>query len=170
MKTICDFCKTEYNLDKFPNSPIKCAVCGHVWMPRRPFQQNTWLKFFAALCALVAACVFSFVVIMRFQNDKNNNKPIIASIDEHSVRVIVDENGDNRIFVSGNIRNTTDDIYGLPNLIILSYDANDNVLSRQAFIPPSTFIEPKTTVTFNHVLSVNPANVKRVAIELKESK
>lgn len=170
MKTICDFCKTEYSLDKMPNSPIKCAVCGHVWMPRRPLRQNTWLKFLAAVCALVAACVFSFVVIVHFQNSKDKHKPIIATIDEHSIHIVVDENGNNRIFVSGNIKNTTDDIYGLPNLIILSYDAHDNVLSRQTFIPPSTLIEPKTTIAFNHVLSVDPTNVKRVAIELKDLK
>jgi len=43
-------------------------------------------------------------------------------------------------------------------------------LSRQAFVPPVTLLEPKTTVTFNHVLSVEPANVKRLSVELKESK
>lgn len=170
MKAICDFCKTEYSLDKIPNVPLKCAVCGRVWMPHRSFHQNTTLKFIAAICALAAACVFSFAVITKFQSDKSRTKPLVATIDEKSVHVVVDEKGDNRIFVSGNIKNNTDEIYGLPNLIILSYDTSNNVLSRQTFIPPSTLIEPKTTVTFNHILSVDPTNVKRVAIELKESK
>ena len=170
MKTVCGFCKTEYSLDKFPGTPVKCAVCGHTWVPHRPFYQNTIMKFVAAVCAFIAACIFSFVVIVRFQNERAHNKPLVASIDEKSVHVVVDENGNNRIFVSGTIKNTTDDIYGLPNLIILSYDAQDNLLSRQTFVPPATLIEPKTTVTFNHILSVEPVNVKRVSIELKESK
>gem|GEM_PF-6942580 len=37
-------------------------------------------------------------------------------------------------------------------------------------MPPATFLEPKNTVTFNHILSVEPTNVKRVSVELKEYK
>ena len=170
MKTICGFCKTEYSLDKIPNGAVKCAVCGHVWTPHRPFHQNSVIKFIAALTALAAACVFSFVVIIGFQNDSARKKPLIANIDEKNVRVIVDENGDNRIFVSGNITNNTDDIYGLPNIVIISYDEFNNVLSRQTFVPPVTLLDSRTTVTFNHVLSVDPTNIKRVAVELKEAK
>ena len=170
MKAVCDFCKTEYILDKVPNGAVKCAVCGHVWTPRRSLRQNSVMKFIAALTAFAAAVVFSFVVIVGFQNDKTRKKPLIASIDEKNVHIIVDENGNNRIFVSGNITNNTDDIYGLPNIIIVSYDALDNVLSRQAFIPPVTLLDSRTTVTFNHMLSVDPANVKRVSVELKETK
>ena len=170
MKIVCDFCKTEYNLDKFPNAAVKCAVCGHVWSPRRPFRQNNVIKLIAAICALVAACIFSFAVIISFKKDTTKIKPLVASINQKDVQIVVDEHGKDRIFVSGNITNNTDDIYGLPNIIILSYDAADNVLSRQAFVPPVTLIEPKTTVTFNHMLSVDPTNVQRVSIELKESK
>jgi hypothetical protein len=128
------------------------------------------MKFIAAVCAFLAACIFSFVVIVNHQSKVDKKKPLLASIDQKNVHIITDENGDNRIFVSGDITNNTDDIYGLPNIIIVSYDANDNVLSRQTFMPPATLLESKTTVTFNHILSVDPTNVKRVAIELKESK
>jgi len=170
MKTVCDFCKTEYNLNKIPNTPVKCAVCGHVWTPRRSFRQNLVLKFIAAVCALVAAVIFSFVVIIGYNNDKSRGRPLTAGIDEKNVHVIIDENGNKKIFVSGHVTNNTDDIYGLPNIIILSYDAADNILSRQAFIPPVTLLDSRTTVTFNYTLSVEPTNVKRVTVELKESK
>lgn len=170
MKIVCNFCKTEYSLDRAPNASVKCAVCGHTWTPRRSFHQNTTIKFFAALCAFIAACVFSIAAILNFHNNSKPVQPLVASIDQKSVHVIVDENGNNKIFVSGDITNNTDDIYGLPNIIIVSYDGADNVLSRQTFMPPATLLEAKTTVTFNHILSVDPANVKRVAIELKESK
>lgn len=168
MKIVCDFCKTEYNLDRAPSAPVKCAVCGHTWMPRRPLRQNTTIKFIAALCAFISACVFSVAVILSYRGDSKTVKPLVANIDEKTVHIIVDENGNNKIFVSGNITNNTDDIYGLPNIIIISYDGANNELSRQTFVPPATLLEAKTTVTFNHVLSVDPTNVKRVAIELKE--
>ena len=171
MKIICDFCKTEYTLNRTPNKPVKCAICGHVWLPRSSFTWNrTWLKFFGVLCALIAACIFSFVAIVKFQNNSANNKPLIARIDEKNVRLVLDKNGRQSIFVSGDIKNNTDEIYGLPNVIIVSYDINNNVLSRQTFMPPATFLEPKNTVTFNHILSVEPTNVKRVSVELKEYK
>lgn len=168
MKIVCDFCKTEYSLDRAPSGPVKCAVCGHTWVPRRKFRQNTTIKFIAALCAFVAACIFSFAVIVSFYNKNQKQKPLVANIDQKNVHIVIDDNGNNRIFVSGDITNTTDDIYGLPNIIIVSYDMDNKELSRQTFMPPATLIESKTTITFNHILSVDPTNVKRVAIELKE--
>jgi predicted Zn finger-like uncharacterized protein len=168
MKIVCDFCKTEYILDHAPNKPVKCAVCGHVWTPRVPFKQKALIKFIAALCAFIAACIFSFVVVVNMGAKKNS--PLVTKIDEKNIHTVLDENGNKRIFVSGDITNTTDDIYGLPNIIIISYDAAGNVLSRQTFMPPATLIESKTTVTFNHMLSVDPTNVKRLSVELKESK
>lgn len=169
MKTVCDFCKTEYILERAPSTPVKCAVCGHVWMPHKQISQKTMIKFIAAICAFIAACVFSFVAIVNFSGN-SKNQPLVTKIDEKNIHTILDEKGDKRIFVSGDITNTTDDIYGLPNIIIVSYDALGNVLSRQTFMPPATLLEAKTTVTFNHVLSVDPTNVKRLSVELKESK
>ena len=176
MKIVCDFCKTEYTLTKLPNVPVKCAVCGHVWSPRKSLStKGVWLKFFVVIGALIAACIFSFVAVVKFQNNSGKNKPLVARIDEKNIHIVRDDKGDNRIFVSGDITNNTDDIYGLPHIIIVSYDINDNVLSRQSFIPPATLLEAKSTVTFNHILSVDPTNVKRVsaktgAINKNESK
>ncbi len=169
MKTVCDFCKTEYILERAPSTPVKCAVCGHVWMPRKQISQKTMIKFIAAICAFIAACIFSFVAIVNFSGN-GKNKALVTKIDEKNIHTVMDEKGDKRIFVSGDITNTTDDIYGLPNIIIVSYDSLGNVLSRQTFMPPATLLEAKTTVTFNHVLSVDPTNVKRLSVELKESK
>ncbi len=171
MKITCDFCKTEYTLTKISGVPVKCAICGHVWVPHRRFSGNGVLsRFLVVLCALIAACIFSFVAIVKFQHHAEQRKQLVAHIDEKSVHLVKDADGNNRIFVSGNITNHTEDIYGLPGIIILSYDGANNVISRQAFMPPATLIEPKTTVTFNHILSVDPTNVKRVSVELKESK
>lgn len=170
MKIICDFCKTEYSLDKIPSVPVKCAVCGHTWMPHKPFYQIAWIKFIAALSAFITACIFAFVIFVNFQNNSYKKPILSAGIDEETVRLIKDKNGLNRLFVSGHVTNNTDDLYGLPNLVIVSYDENNNVLSRQTFMPPATLLEAKNTVTFNYILSVDPTNVKRVAVELKETK
>lgn len=170
MKTVCDFCKTEYTLDKYPNLPVKCAVCGHTWVVRRPIYQNTTMKFLAAMCAFIAACVFSFVVILNAHTVSSHKKPLVARIDEKSIHIVSDANGDPRIFVAGDITNNTDEIYGLPNIVIISYDDHDNIVARQNFLPPSTLLEAHSTVTFNHLLNVDTKNVKRVSIELKESK
>lgn len=169
MKTVCDFCKTEYILEHAPNTPVKCAVCGHVWTPKKKISQKAMIKFIAAICAFIAACIFSFVAIVSV-SENGKNQPLVTKIDEKNIHTILDEKGDKRIFVSGDITNTTDDIYGLPNIIIISYDGTGNVLSRQTFMPPATLLEAKTTVTFNHVLSVDPTNVKRLSVELKDSK
>ena len=170
MKIICDFCKTEYSLNKIPSVPVKCAVCGHTWMPHRPFYQNTWMKFIAALSALISVCIFAIVVVVSVQNNSHKKQNLSAGIDEKTVHVVKDENGVDRLFVSGHIANGTDNLYGLPNLTIVSYDADNNVISRQMFMPPATLLEPKTTITFNYILSVDPTNVKKVAVELKGTK
>lgn len=171
MKIVCDFCKTEYSIAKLPNTPVKCVVCGHVWAPHKDFYKNSVLiKFIVVLCALIAACIFSFVAVVKFQNTSIRKKTLVARIDEKNIHLVKDDKGDNRIFVSGDITNNTEDIYGLPGVVIISFDAANNVLSRQTFTPPATLLEPKSTVTFNHILSVDPTNVKRVSVELKESK
>ena len=168
MKITCDFCKTEYTLGTRPTTPVKCAVCGHIWTPRVPFHSKPTLKLLVAIGAFVAACIFSFVAIIG--KSSSGDKSLITKLDEKNIHLVDDENGNKRIFVSGNITNTTADLYGLPNIVIVSYDKNNNVLSRQTFTPPVTLLEPKTTVTFNHMLSVDPNGVKRVSVELKESK
>lgn len=171
MKLVCDFCKTEYTLTKLPATSVRCAICGHVWSPHSSFSLNrVWLKFLVVICALIAACIFSFVAIVKFHNSSEKNKPLVARIDEQNIRIVTDKDGKKNIFISGDITNNTDEIYGLPNILIMSYDADNNLLSRQKFMPPATFLEPKSTVTFNHLLSVDPTNVKRVSVELKEYK
>lgn len=165
MKIVCDFCKTEYTLTKKPTTSVKCAVCGHVWTPHIPISHKTLMKFLASFCALIAASIFSFVV---FVNNGRKTEALVPTIDEKNIHIVADENGNDRIFVSGDITNTTDDIYGLPNIIIVSHDEENNVLSRQTFLPPATLLEGKTTVTFNYVLSVNPTSVKKLTVELKE--
>ena len=92
MKTVCDFCKTEYSLDAVPKMPVKCAVCGNVWTVQSPVRRNTFLTFIAALCALLAAAVFAIAVIAEHQIKQVQEKPLVAEITE--INTVVDEKGE----------------------------------------------------------------------------
>ena len=73
MKIKCDFCKTEYTLDKTPSAPVKCAVCGHVWAVSRPNRRGAVMAFIAAICALLSAIVFAVAVFVRSRIDSVAN-------------------------------------------------------------------------------------------------
>lgn len=165
MKIKCDFCKTEYNLDKAPSGSVKCAVCGNVWTVQKNNKKNSFLIFFAALCALLAAMVFAVVVFVNYQVTKIKNNPLVASITE--VTTITDEDGVQKISVSGTVKNQSEKIYGVPDLIITSYGEKDNIVARQKFLPSATLLDIGEEVRFTHILSSNPAVVKRVSVELQ---
>lgn len=164
MKIKCDFCKTEYNLDKVPNTPVKCAVCGHVWNVAMPARKNSWLMFFASLCALLSAIVFTIAVIVQHQAKKANSGPLIATVS--AVETSTDENGDVHVVVKGNVKNISDDIYGVPDLMIVSMDDHGKVLAQQKFMPSATLLDAGATVNFSHTLSPQPNGVKRITAKL----
>ncbi len=165
MKIKCDFCKTEYNLDKLPNGNVKCAICGNVWAVQKSNKKNSFLMFFAALCALLAALVFAIVVFINYQAAKIKNNPLVASITE--VTTVTDEMGRQKVSVSGTVKNQSEKIYGVPDLIVTSYDEEGNVVSKQKFLPSATLLDVGEEVSFNHILSSNPAVVKKVSVELE---
>ena len=78
MKIKCDFCKTEYNIERAPASPVRCAICGHVWAVANPGRKNVWLVLFASVCALLSAAIFTFVVIAQHQIKKANQNSIYS--------------------------------------------------------------------------------------------
>ena len=91
MKTVCDFCKTEYTLDAVPMGPVKCAVCGHTWVVQRPPRRNSILIFIAALCALLSAVIFAMAVLYMNQVKEIREKPLVAELND--ITTDVDENG-----------------------------------------------------------------------------
>lgn len=165
MKIKCDFCKTEYSLDKSLSGNVKCAICGNVWIVEKNDKRNSFLIFFAALCALLAAMVFTVVVFINYQAMKIKNNPLIATITE--VATVTDEGGKQKILVSGTVKNQSKQIYGVPDLIITSYGEEDNIVARQKFLPSATLLDVGEEVKFSHVLSSNPSVVKRVSVELQ---
>ena len=166
MKITCDFCKTEYSLDRAPAAPVRCAVCGHTWTVAAPSRKNTFLVFVAALCALLSAVIFAVVVVPRHQAAARAQQPLVAQVTD--IRTVVDAAGVGHLVVSGTVRNLSDEIWGVPDLIVVSRDANDNVVARQKFMPSATLLDAGGVAQFSHTLSAPAAGGKKITLELKD--
>jgi len=166
MKTICNFCKTEYTLNSVPASPVQCAVCGHIWNIQIPRRKNSFLVFIAALCALLAAIIFTFVVITKYHSENVKKNPLVAKISQ--INTMVDESGIQRFVVNGFVANKSKEMYGVPNLLIVSRDDNGNILEKQKFMSPATLLVSGDMAPFSHILSVPTAGVRKITVELKE--
>lgn len=166
MKIKCDFCKTEYTLDKIPNTPVKCAVCGNSWSVATPQRKNAWLVFLAALCALLSAIIFTVAVITQHKAKNVNRGPLVVDIE--SVESITDETGNAHIIVNGTVTNISDAIYGVPDLIIVSSDERGNVLAQQKFMPSATLLDSGSTTKFRHILGKQPVGVKKISAKLAD--
>lgn len=168
MKTTCNFCKTEYNLSADPAAPVQCALCGHTWTVVIPRRKNSFLVFIAALTALLAAAIFAFVVITRHQVTNVKNNPLIAQIS--GIHTVVDAFGTAHFVVSGKVTNQSEEIYGVPDLLIVSRDEAGNIVAQQKFMPSATLLDAGSSVEFSHTLSAPTTGVKKVTVELKEEK
>lgn len=166
MKMTCEFCKTQYNVPGAPSGMVKCAVCGHAWRVAPQTARSAWLVFIAATCALLAAIVFTIVVVSRHQMDAATSRPLVATVTE--VKPVVDESGTAHFIVSGDITNHSDEIYGVPDLIIVSRDASGNPVARQKFMPSATLLDAGASTKFSHTLSAPAAGVKKITVELKD--
>ena len=164
MKIKCDFCKTEYSLDMAPSSPVKCAVCGHVWSVAKSSRRGAWMMLVASVCALLSAIVFAVAVVVRGHID-NASRPLVAEISE--IKTITDKGGIAHFVVRGAIVNQTAQIYGVPDLVIVSRDASGNPIARQKFMPSVPLLDAGATVEFNHTLSTSTAGVKKITVELQ---
>ncbi len=164
MKVVCDFCKTEYSLNKYPTVPVRCAVCGYTWNVRAPARRGAWLTVLAAITALLAAAVFAFVAVSRHQIAQIQKHPLIAVVQRADT--ITDDAGVEHFVVHGIVQNRSDQIYGVPDLMIISLDANDNVIARQKFMPSATLLDAGASVSFSHTLSTSTTGVNKIDARL----
>ena len=165
MKTACDFCKTEYNMTTRPGSAVRCAICGNTWTVAAPSKKNTFLMFFASLCALLSAIIFVIAVVITYQPEKKNKDPLVATLTEH--QVVTNETGVKQLVVSGTITNQTMDIYGVPDLVIYLRDINGKIISSQKFMPSATLIDAGGVTEFKHVLSAPvTSDIKSIDVQL----
>ncbi len=166
MKIACDFCKTEYNVPGAQGGAVKCAVCGHAWRVAPPSRRGAWMVFFASLCALLAAVVFTVVVVAHHRAAEISNRPLIATVAE--VKPVLDAGGVAHFVVRGHIVNQSDEIYGVPDLIIVSRDEAGAPIARQKFLPTTPLLDPGASVEFSHTLSAPATGVKKITVELKD--
>ena len=163
MKIVCDFCKTEYSVVN-PPSTVRCAICGHVFGVSVPNRRNGILMFFAATVALISAGVFATAVIIRHNAKNTVNQPLVATIS--NITTETDNAGVPHFVVSGTVSNQSSDIYGVPDLIIVSRDVSGRVVARQKFLPSATLLDSGASVNFTHTLSVSAHGIKKVTVEL----
>ncbi len=166
MKIKCDFCKTEYNVDNVASTSVKCAICGHTWTVAAAPRKNTWLMFFASLCALLSAIIFTVAVITQHQARMAKRGPLIAEI--INLETTTDDMGATHVVVNGAITNVSDSIYGVPDLYIVSTDDAGRVLAKQKFMPSATLLDSGAAVNFSHILAPQPAGVKKISAHLAE--
>lgn len=164
---MCDFCKTEYNAAGMRGGVVRCAVCGNTWVVHTPPRRSAILTLFAALCAALAAAVFAVVAITQHQANVVRATPLVASIDE--IRTITDDAGVVRFVVDGRVVNRSDEIYGVPDLLIVSYDEDGHIVARQRFMPSATLLDSGASVGFSHTLAVPTSGVKKIAAEIYDN-
>ena len=164
MKIKCEVCKTEYSLPNAPTGAVRCAVCGNVWRVQSGSRRASFMVFFASICALLAATIFAVAVIVSSRRDDPEKRPLVASIDK--VETVTESDGAAHIRVNGTVTNRSDDIYGLPDLIIVLHDASGAPISRQRFMPSATLLDAGQSVRFSHELNGDAGAVKKVSVEL----
>ena len=165
MKIKCPFCKSEYTMAKIPATPVKCAICGHTWMVQTPAKRNQFFVFFAALCALLSAIIFTIVVITHYKTNRDSESPLVASIVK--TELAPDGNGVNHFIVSGVIENVSDEIYGAPNIILVTYGADGNqVNTAEQFNPPVTLLDAGARAGFVYTMRAPSNGVKRIVVKL----
>ncbi len=164
MKTVCNFCKTEYSIDGATSGPVRCAVCGYVWNVTHAPRRGAVLTLFAAMCAALAALVFAAAVMITNHNSaKKMQQPLVVRVTD--TRTAPDAIGVPRFIVTGVVENKSDEIYGAPDLVAISYDANGMVIGRQKFIPSATLIDAGTSVPFSQVLTSPADKVKKIIVK-----
>lgn len=166
MKIKCDVCKTEYTLTDLPSGQVRCAVCGNTWTPPRANRRSGLMVFVASLCALLSATVFAVAVIVTSRRDDPNKRPLVATITDV---VTITDTETPQIRVKGTVTNRSDDIYGLPDLVIVLYDASGTPVARQKFMPSATLLDAGQSVEFAHTITNAAPGVKRVSVELLET-
>ena len=166
MKTKCDFCKTEYSIPGTMAGMVKCAVCGHTWRVAPGARRSATMVFLASVCALLAALVFVGVVMSRHRIERAANRPLIATVTD--IRPVIDAAGVAHFVVSGRVTNQSDEIYGVPDLIIVSRDEAGTPIAQQKFMPSATLLDAGASVEFSHTLSAPASGVKKITVELKD--
>lgn len=161
MKLSCPFCKTEYSANVTAGASVECACCGHVWRTRGT-RRIPILWLLSLVCFVLALTVFAGVVFIKNRAATNRQEPLVIQISH--VRTILDAYGDEHFMVSGVIRNQSDKIYGVPDLVVSLRDGKGVVIATQKFLPPVPLLDADETAEFTHTVSEVVPDAKKVGV------
>jgi len=147
MRTICPFCKTEYSVSLDKDTTVKCVCCGKVWNVHIVKNFGKLLiKFLMALCALLSAVIFSVAVLTK------HKEPELLTIKLLNSTVSTD-----KIVISGIIKNESEKLMAIPDLIAIVKDNNGNILREVKIIPPVPVLDIDGTAVFTNTIVVSGA-------------
>ncbi|MDR2268561.1 MAG: hypothetical protein LBD94_00040 [Rickettsiales bacterium] len=156
MKTVCAFCKTEFNTSS--NGAGRCPVCGHRTPPVRAKPETP--KLFIAVALFLAASIFAVVTINLF--NRNQKKELLTVL---ITNVGFDDKG---YIVKGNIRNYSETTYSIPDLVFMLKSDSGTVLNQVVQLPPSGLIEPMSDMEFIKKISPIVPGAKKISVHFAE--
>ncbi len=161
MKITCPFCKTEYSAENAAGKTVQCACCGHIWQIPH-VRKNSWLLLLAAVCALMSALIFVAAVISS-HNDKVS-KPLIAELSSQQ-QGFDETTGAPVIIIKGHIKNNSNKIYGVPDMIVKLKDSDKNVIGTAKVLSPVPLLDAGESADFQTTIPEPVKKVKRMSVE-----
>ena len=153
MKTICVFCKTEFNVSQ--SGKGKCPICGHRTLATR--RVSSTQKLWMAVSLFFAASLFA-VISMKVFNKNQKEENLIVSI--YDVKYT-----DTGYIVRGNIRNFSDTTYSVPDMIFTLKSDSGVILNQIVKLPPSGLIDPKSDLEFASTLEPKVIGAGKISVE-----
>jgi hypothetical protein len=115
----------------------------------------------------MAASIFTFVVITKHHENNIQKNPLVAEIS--NINKTTDDLGVQHFVVNGFVTNQSKNIYGVPDLVIVSFDNNGKIIAQQKFFASATLLEAGNKAPFSHTLSVPTDGVHKITVKLKSN-
>lgn len=158
MKVKCPFCKVEYLIRKSDNREFQCAVCGFVWKePSNNKKSKFWVFLLSVFVLLLAA--FSLIALVLWMPEKSG--PL-------SVRMDLAQPIEDSLVVSGVVKNVSEKLHGVPDLIVSLKDSSGTEIKSQKFPSPVPLLDAGETAHFSVNLDNVPTNVAKISVLLNQ--
>ena len=157
MKITCPFCKTDYTADVPNGRSAECTVCSHSWRPAR----RSGVARSLAIAFVLVAIAFAGALAIKYMPKGKPQEPLV--IEMVNIRPI--ETG---FSVSGRIRNISGQIYGVPDIVLVVKNRDDEIILRHRMRPPLPILDIGEAAEFNNEVPEFPDGAKRVIVEFRK--
>ena len=157
MKISCPFCKVEYSASVAGGRRVRCAVCGHVFIPVIKKSTN-FLMWATSIIMVLAAAIFVFAIAIKYLGPVGQAAPLV-------IENIVAEPDHRNWIISGQIRNASAQIQGVPEIVIHIKDASANILHSTRFTPPAPIMHTGEFLNFRFTLTQIPPGKSQISVE-----